>query len=389
MSQSSAGQVMKAAKKMAAQLMASPEQRMLAQSVAGFFKERGLERHRALRDEARSTGRAPSFSREDHRAMGELGLLSVLVPEADGGMGLGMNEVVLVCEAAGRVLAPEPLIGSAVWATSVLVSCGSEGQKAAWLPRMMTGETVLAVADEDRGTRSRAGSVTRVEGGRLFADKVGVLAGGESDAFIVVGRGVTGHDGAWLVRRDLPGVEVRVLDRVDGFPVAEVRFDGVAISDEGAQPLPKLEGLQLARERATVALCAEMVGGMSAIFETTLAYLDERVQFGVKIGTFQALRHRAARLYIELELAQTAVLAAAQADSGDGADHFLRLVSLAKSRCSETYESVAAEGIQMHGGIGMTDEHIAGFFFKRARVAAQTLGTAAWHRDRWARLAGY
>ncbi|HRE92573.1 MAG TPA: acyl-CoA dehydrogenase family protein, partial [Myxococcota bacterium] len=135
-------------------------------------------------------------------------------------------------------------------------------------------------------------------------------------------------------------------------------------------------------ERATVALCAEMVGGMSAIFEATLAYLDERVQFGVKIGTFQALRHRAARLYIELELAQTAVEAAAAANGTDG-------FSLPKSRCSETYELIAAEGIQMHGGIGMTDEHIAGFFYKRSRVAAQSLGTAASHRDRWARLSGY
>lgn len=377
----SAGQVMKAAKKMAAQLMASPEQRMLGQTVAGFFKGRGLERHRALRDEARGQGRAPSFSREDWRAMGELGLLSVLVPESDGGMGLGMSEVALVCEAAGRALAPEPLVGSAVWATSVIVGCGSEAQRAAWLPRMVSGEAVIAVADEDRGARAGAPVAPRVEGGRLFADKVGVLAGAESEAFIV-----TGDGGAWLVRRDAPGIEVRALDRVDGFPVAEVRLEGVAVSGDGAEPLATSEGLALARERATLALCAEMVGGMSAIFEATLAYLDERVQFGVKIGTFQALRHRAARLYIELELAQTAVLAAAAADGGEG---FPRLVSLAKSRCSETYELIAAEGIQMHGGIGMTDEHIAGFFYKRARVAAQTLGTAAWHRDRWARLAGY
>lgn len=384
MSAASAGQVMKAAKKMAAQLMASPEQRMLAQTVAGFFKERGLERHRALRDAARGQGRAPSFSREDWRAMGELGILSVLVPEADGGMGLGMSEVALVCEAAGRVLAPEPLVGSAVWATSALVSCGSEAQRAAWLPRMMSGDAVLAVAEE---------ASARVEGGRLYAARVGVMAGAESDAFVVVGHG--GAE-AWIVRRDAPGVSAVAIDRVDGFPVAALRIEGVEVSEMGAAPLgvsgPELaDGLARARERATLALCAEMVGGMSAIFEATLVYLDERVQFGVKIGTFQALRHRAARLYVELELAQTAVLAAAQAFAADGGElgALQRLVSLAKSRCSETYESIAAEGIQMHGGIGMTDEHVAGFFFKRARVAAQTLGTAAWHRDRWARLAGY
>ncbi|HRE91226.1 MAG TPA: acyl-CoA dehydrogenase family protein, partial [Myxococcota bacterium] len=156
---------MKAAKKMAGQLLASPEQRMLMQTVSGFFKERGLERHRALRDAARGAGQAPSFSREDWRALGELGLLSVLVPEADGGMGLGLNEMALLCEAAGRVLAPEPLVGSAVWATSVLVSCGSEAQKAEWLPRMMCGEAVLAVAEEDRGARGGRSVAARMEGG--------------------------------------------------------------------------------------------------------------------------------------------------------------------------------------------------------------------------------
>jgi alkylation response protein AidB-like acyl-CoA dehydrogenase len=131
-----------------------------------------------------------------------------------------------------------------------------------------------------------------------------------------------------------------------------------------------------------------MLGGMSQIFDDTMNYLKTRQQFGVLIGTFQALKHRAARLFMELELARSSVMAAARAaDAGDS--EFVSLVSLAKTRCSDTYILAANEGVQMHGGIGMTDEHDAGFYLKRARVAEMTFGDAAWHRDRWARLHSY
>jgi alkylation response protein AidB-like acyl-CoA dehydrogenase len=151
------------------------------------------------------------------------------------------------------------------------------------------------------------------------------------------------------------------------------------------------DGLQILSQvvdRATVGLCAEMLGGMSQIFDDTLAYLKTREQFGVLIGSFQALKHRAARLFMEIELARSAVMAAARA--ADANDRELEaLVSLAKARCSDTFILAANEGIQMHGGIGMTDEHDAGFYLKRARVAEMTFGDAAWHRDRWARLHRY
>lgn len=389
----SAGQVIKMAKRVALQLTASPEQRLLDQTVGGFFKTRGLERLRVLRDDARAKGEAPSFSRVIWRELSDLGVLGLLVPENKGGMGQGMAEVVLVCEAEGRVLAPEPLVGSAVWATSVLTLSGDEALETAWFERLISGEAVLAVADEDRGARV-AHEPTHSDHGRLFGEKVGVLAGAQSDAFIVTGLS-EGEAAAWLVPKDAPGLTVNALDRVDAFPAANLVLAGVPIDGVSAMPIPT-RGLTLARERATIALCAEMVGAMSTSFETTLGYLDERVQFGVKIGTFQALRHRAARAYIELELAQTAVSAAAAlADrtmvdsSADDISRLQKAVSLAKSRCSEAFELIAAEGIQMAGGIGMTDEHTAGFFFTRARVAAATLGDAAWHRDRWARLSGY
>ncbi len=154
---------------------------------------------------------------------------------------------------------------------------------------------------------------------------------------------------------------------------------------EPGAALPVLEEVV---DRATVGLCAEMLGGLSEAFDRTLGYLKVREQFGVPIGSFQALKHRAARMFVERELARSAVMAAAAAL--DEESHEARkLVSLAKARCSDAFLLIANEAIQMHGGIGMTDEHDIGFFLKRARAAEMTFGDAAHHRDRWARLAGY
>ena len=141
-------------------------------------------------------------------------------------------------------------------------------------------------------------------------------------------------------------------------------------------------------DRATVGLCAEMLGSMSEAFERTLSYMKQRIQFGVPIGSFQALKHRAAQCFIEIELARSTVMAAARAvDAGDA--EAAKLVSLAKARCSDAAVLIGNEAVQMHGGIGMTDEHEIGFYLKRARVAEMTFGDAAFHRDRWARLSGY
>jgi acyl-CoA dehydrogenase len=178
--------------------------------------------------------------------------------------------------------------------------------------------------------------------------------------------------------------------RVDSRNAGIVRLEGVAV---GAGALLGAEGaglpvLEAVVDLATAGLCAEMLGSMSEAFARTLTYLKQREQFGVPIGSFQALKHRAADLFIEIELCRSAVMAAARAlDAGDA--DAARLVSLAKARCSDAAIQVANEAVQMHGGIGMTDEHEIGFYLKRARVAEQTFGDAAFHRDRWARLGGY
>jgi acyl-CoA dehydrogenase len=194
----------------------------------------------------------------------------------------------------------------------------------------------------------------------------------------------------FLLEKGVAGLSVERQHRVDDRNAALVKLDGVAL---GADALLGAEGEGLALlervvDGATAGLCAEMLGSTSEAFERTLEYMKQRVQFGVPIGSFQALKHRAAEIFIEIELCRSAVMAATRAlDAGD--PEAAKLVSLAKARCSEAAILVGNESVQLHGGIGMTDEHDIGFYLKRARVAAATFGDAAYHRDRWARLSGY
>jgi alkylation response protein AidB-like acyl-CoA dehydrogenase len=194
------------------------------------------------------------------------------------------------------------------------------------------------------------------------------------------------------VPRDAPGLVVERQHRVDTRGAALLRLDGVRV---GADAVLGGEGqggalLERVLDRAAIALSAEMLGGMAACFEMTLEYLRARKQFGVPIGSFQALKHRAARMFVELELVRSIVLAAHRAlDDGADDQRIRRLASAAKARCSDAFVLVGNEGVQMHGGIGMTDEHEVGFFLKRARAAEITFGDAAFHRDRVARLDGY
>jgi len=222
-----------------------------------------------------------------------------------------------------------------------------------------------------------------------------VLDGHVADAFVVVARTAGSPRDAkgitlFLVPRGAAGLTVTRQARLDGRNAALVRFDGVSVGADAA--LGALDAghelLASAVDRATVGLCAEMLGGMEQAFALTVEHLKTRLQFGVPIGSFQALKHRAANVFIELELAKSAVMAAARAVDGAEPD-LAKLVSLAKARCSEAYLLAANEGVQMFGGVGMTDEYDIGFYMKRARAAELTFGDAAFHRARWAALSGY
>jgi len=236
----------------------------------------------------------------------------------------------------------------------------------------------------------RAGS-----GWRLSGEKIQVEGAGAADALVVVAR-TAGAEGdaagisLFLVPRGARGLEIVPQTRIDHRGVACVRLSGVEI---GAGALVGAEGaggelLEEVVDFATAGLCAEMLGSMARAFELTLEHLKSREQFGVPIGSFQALKHRAANCFMEIELARSCMLAATRAlDAGDADAR--RLVSLAKARCSDAFVLVTNEGVQMFGGVGMTDEYDIGLYMKRARVAELTFGDAAFHRDRWARLGSY
>jgi alkylation response protein AidB-like acyl-CoA dehydrogenase len=312
---------------------------------------------------------------------------------------MGLAELAVVLEALGRNLAPEPFLSTVLLGAHALLLGGTDAQKAEWLPGVASGDKLLALAQQEAKSRFDLNRVaTRAErDGDAFVltgEKIAVLDGASADAVVVVARSagaLTDEAGIslFLVPAGSAGLRVERQWRVDSRQAALVSLEGVRV---GADALIGTEGgglplLSQVIDRATVGIAAEMLGSMSEAFERTLAYLKDRVQFGVPIGSFQALKHRAANLFIEVELCRSAVMAAARAVD-EGLEEAPRLVSLAKARCSEAGVLVANEAIQMHGGIGMTDEHDIGFYLKRARVAELTFGDAAWHRDRWARLAG-
>jgi alkylation response protein AidB-like acyl-CoA dehydrogenase len=376
------------------QLVLTEDQELLAKTAADFVAERSpVSRVRKLRDRDDAVG----FSRELWREMAELGWVGIPFPESVGGAGMGLAELCVVMEALGRTLAPEPFLSTVLLGGQALLLGGSRAQQEGWLARVVAGEALLSLAWQERRSRYDLARVeTRAEaaagGFRLSGEKLHVPDGHVADALVVVAR--LPHDapgiGLFLVERGAPGLSVERQHRLDGRNAARVRLEGVEVGaadvvGEAGDGLPLLERVI---DRATVGLCAEMLGSMGEAFSRTLAYLKDRVQFGVPIGSFQALKHRAAQLFIEIELCRSSVMAAARAvDAGEPQAPLL--VSLAKARCSDSAVLVANESIQMHGGIGMTDEHDIGFYLKRARVAAATFGDAAVHRARWARLAGY
>ncbi len=379
------------------ELVFTEDQELLAKTATDFVRQHSpISRVRALRDANDPLG----FSRDLWRQMAELGWTGILIPEEYGGAGMGLADLAVVLEALGRTLAPEPFLSTVLLAGQLLTQAGSTQQKQTWLPGIAAGEKILAVACQEARSRYDLNHVAtkaerQGESWALTGEKIQVLDGGTADVLIVSARtaGRTNDVNGvslFLIPRDTPGVTVTLQHRVDLRAAAFVSLDNVKVGQDSVVGAAN-EGFQVLSDtvdRATVGLCAEMLGGMTQIFEDAIAYLKTRQQFGVLIGTFQALQHRAARLFMEIELARSSVMAAARA-ADENATDWVQLVSLAKARCSDAYILAANEGVQMHGGIGMTDEHDAGFYIKRARAAEMTFGDAAWHRDRWARLHGY
>ena len=316
------------------------------------------------------------FDPQAWKTIAEMGWAGVVVPEEHGGSAFGYLSLGLVVEQLGRNLAASPLASVAPAATAIAMGA-DEGAKSGWLPRIAAGEVVATLAVDEGPVHDPAKIATRVEGGRLTGTKAFVAEGDGAQLFVVAAL-----DGLHLVAGD-EGVTRSPRKMADNRSHAEIRFDGA--------PAVRLGGPELTTkivDRATALLCAEMLGMAEAAFAQTNDYLKTRVQFGQPLSTFQALQHRMARMFTELELMRSAVEAALEAVDANRSD-LDQAVSLAKAIASDTLKLVSREMVQLHGGIGMTDEHDAGFYIKRAAVLEAMWGNAAYHRERFAQLNGY
>jgi acyl-CoA dehydrogenase len=377
-------------------LILSEEQEMLQQTVREFVAEHAPVAHlRALRDGADPVG----YSRALWKEMAGLGWTGITIPEEYGGSGLGHAELGIVLEECGRTLMPEPLLSTVVFGAEALMQGGSEEQKAKLLPGIALGEQIVTLAFQETSRFAPYAIETRAEpkgaGYLLDGEKHFVLDGHVADVLIVAARsaGKTGEReglSLFLVDPRSAGVEIDRLQMVDSHNAARVVLTGVEVGPEAL--LGELgqgaDVLDAVFDRACVALSSLLLGCASEAFDRTLAYLKTREQFGAKIGSFQALKHRAAEMFCELELSRSIVLDALRAID-EGREELPSLASAAKARLSDTAGLVTREAIQMHGGIGMTDEEEIGFFLKRARPLELQLGDAAHHRDRFAVLQGF
>ncbi len=308
--------------------------------------------------------------------MAEMGLAGIVVPEEFGGTAFGYLSLGLVLEQLGRNLAASPLASTAAAATAIVMG-GSDAQKQGWLPRIASGEVVATLAIDECPVHDLTRIKTVVEGGKLTGTKEFVAEGDSAGLFVVAAT-----DGLYLVAGDAAGVSRANRRMADSRSHAQVTFKGAAAE--------KIDGVtvQAIVDRATAAVCAEMLGLAVQAFETTNDYLKTRVQFGQQLSTFQALQHRMAKLFTEIELMRSAVEAALEAIDAGRSD-VDQAVTLAKAVASDTLKLVSREMIQLHGGIGMTDDYDAGFYIKRAAVLEAMWGNAAYHRERFARLNGY
>ena len=374
-------------------LVLNEEQNMLKDAAKDFCtNSTPITQLRRLRDEKDALG----FDKETWQQMVELGWAGITIPEDFGGLGFGYMGMGVVMEECGRTLTASPLLSTAVLGACALTEGGSDDLKGELLPKVAGGELLLALALEESPHHNPYGVATTVEpsgdGFKVSGSKKFVLDGNVADKIIVVARseGASGdRDGITLVLvdRESNGVNVTRTIMADSRNAANIEFDGadgVLIGEvgKGADTLDKT------LDAGRILLSAEMLGGLQECFERTVEYLKVREQFGVPIGSFQALKHRAAQMFCEVELSKSVVLEALSALDEDRDDR-AEMASLAKARLNDTYNLVSSEGVQMHGGIGMTDEHEIGFFMKRSRVCEHSFGSSAFHRDRYGVLQGY
>jgi len=372
----------------------SEEQQMLRDSAMGFASEKmPVTQLRALRKAGAGHDAAT------WKEMAELGFAGVLIPEEFGGSAFGYVGLGQVLEAQGRTLGASPLLSTALIGASALMLGGSDAQKAEYLPKIAAGELITALAVDDHAHHeplyidmkaSASGDGFVLNGAKRY------VVDGESAGLFIVAARTSGQAGEaqgvtlFLVPSSAAGLSVTQLKTLDAHAAANVAFKDVSVGKDAV--LGPVDGgfdlLTAILDRAAIGASAEMLGASDAAFEMTADYLKTRKQFGQLIGSFQSLQHRAAIMFSELELTRSCVAAGLIALDANANDISLK-ASLAKARASETIHLVSNETVQMHGGIGMTDEHDAGLYMKRARVLEALYGGEGYHRDRYARLQNY
>ncbi|HOA92419.1 MAG TPA: acyl-CoA dehydrogenase family protein [Quisquiliibacterium sp.] len=374
-------------------LVLNDEQRMLQDSARVFISESAPVAHlRALRDGRDDTG----FSRDLWKKFAEMGFSGILVPEGQGGSGLGVVEAGVIAEELGRTLAPSPFLSTAVLAAAAIRRGGSAAQQAAMLPKIAAAELVVALAI-DEGVKHRPGAIATKAvrdgaGYRIDGAKTLVVDGHVADRLIVAARVAADGDpvALFVVDARAPGVAIERTVMVDAHNAARVRLTNVQVGADAL--LGSVEGgaalLEAVLDTGRAVLASELLGIADEVFARTLTYLKERRQFGRIIGEFQALQHRASELFCDIEMTRAIVIRALQAVDEDPVKA-RDIVSAAKARACTTANRAVQEGVQMHGGMGMTDQFDIGLFMKRARVAQELLGDAHFHADRHATLNAY
>lgn len=360
-------------------LLLTDDEKMLQESAEGFFADKApVSQLRALRDDRDATG----YSKELWAEMAEMGFTGVLIPEDHGGFDMGFMAAGLVAEQMGRNLSASPFLSTSVLAATALKYAGDE-LAAQLLPQLVSGKVTMALAVDEGGKHNPDGiEMTASPSGngfKLNGKKTMVVDGHAADQIIVAAQTENGLT-LFVVPADVTGLDTERTIMVDSRNAARMNFDDVEVT--GEQVLGEVgkgaEILTAVLNAGRAVLAAEMLGASSQVFEVTNEFLKERKQFGKIIGEFQALQHRLAHLYCELELARTAVLAALTAldNNPKSAGPF---VSMAKAKLGTVAKLAALEAVQLHGGMGMTDELDIGLYLKRIRVAQELLGDADFH----------
>ncbi len=369
------------------------EQTMLRDAARGWVADKApVTALRRLRDTGGwKTGYDPAAWKD----MAEMGWTGVIVPEAFGGSEFGYRSLGLVLEETGRTLAASPLHATAAAASALLLG-GSQAQKETWLTRIAAGEITAALAVDEGPHHHPASVALKAEqtatGYSLTGTKRFIPDAAGADLIVVAARlsgapGDTAGIRLFLVEKGAAGLAATPLHAIDNRAHADLAFAATPaelLGETGAG----WDVLTATLDRAAALLAAEMLGTAHQAFEIIVDYLKTRTQFGQLIGSFQALQHRAAKLFTELELTRSCVDAALDALDA-GSKDAPALVSLAKAKANDTLHLASIEMVQMHGGIGMTDAHDAGLYMKRARVAEALYGSSSYHRDRYAKLGGY